>query len=354
MKNGRKIAILLFALLAAALSLYLLRKALAVILPLLICAGILSYFFMPIVRELEKRTHRTLAILLSFFIVFSVLLAFLRILIPLLFAQAMDIITLLPSYLEKAMDYLNIVKDHLKSLPLPGDMDVVIMNYGNKIAQMADGFLSGLAENISAVFSFLAFLLFLPVLTFYMLRDRRKIADACYYLVPQKWRPEVQKAMRNINRELRHFIVGQFTVALIHAVMSSAGSAVIGLKNALLLGFIMGMCNMIPYVGPIIGAVPILIAGLSMGVNTFIYALIMVLVVEQIDNLFISPRIIGNNIKTHPVIVMLCVLGGSAMFGLAGMLLALPAFIILRIICRSVYTAVIDYRTKVQTNYTKN
>jgi len=313
----------------------------AVMLPLGV-SGILAYFFIPIVNALEKRTNRTLSILITFAIVFFSALAVLRTIIPMLFYQILEVLNALPTYIERLSEYYAKIQAVLKSFSLPGDLEMVLTAQTDKLAQSADGFVSGFAQSIIQFFSSLSFLVFVPIITFYILKEREKLSEKCYFLVPVSIRTNVQKIMHIMNRELRKFLVGQLTVALIISTLTTIGATIVGLKYSLLLGIIMGVFNMIPFIGPLIGSVPILIAGLTISPEKFLMALLMITAVQQIDGMFITPRIIGNNIKAHPVAVMVCVLAGNALYGIVGMILSLPIFIMLRIIFKSIYAIIIE------------
>ncbi|MDD6681666.1 MAG: AI-2E family transporter [Clostridiales bacterium] len=169
-----------------------------------------------------------------------------------------------------------------------------------------------------------------PVLAYYFLRDRETF---CYQLslwIPARHRKRVLTALREMRREAGGYIRGQLLISLSVAVLTALGLLLAGIPAWLALGLLMGVCELIPYVGPLIGAVPIAIFALPMGMKHLLWGLGVAIFVQQIEGYFLSPRLMAGATGLHPVSVILLLSAGGLLWGLMGMVIALPAFVCFR------------------------
>ncbi|NLB77703.1 MAG: AI-2E family transporter, partial [Clostridiaceae bacterium] len=150
-------------------------------------------------------------------------------------------------------------------------------------------------------------------------------------LLPRRWRAGTIDLGKKISRILAGFIQGQLMTALIVGVLETMGLILVGMKYPLVLGMIGGLANIIPYFGPYIGAIPALAIALTISPLKAVWVAAVYIVVQQIDNSFISPKIIEGRLGLHPVATIFAVLVGGEFFGIIGMLLAVPVMAILRV-----------------------
>jgi len=137
------------------------------------------------------------------------------------------------------------------------------------------------------------------------------------------------------------FIQGQLLTALIIGIMETVALAIIGVKYSPILGFIGGISNIIPYFGPFIGAIPsVAVALIDSPVKAF-WTVVAFLVIQQIDNAFISPKIIEGRLGLHPITTILAVLAGGEFFGIIGMLVAVPVTAVLKVILKRLIEAIV-------------
>lgn len=168
------------------------------------------------------------------------------------------------------------------------------------------------------------------VITFYLLKDKEKAGNAFLSVFPYSWRDFLVETYIDIERVFKSFVSGQLIIALFVGVAETAGLWLLGAPYPILLGIVGGISNMIPYFGPFIGAVPAVIAMLFVSPMKTLLVVLLFVIVQQIDNNFISPKIIEGKLGIHPVITILAVFIGSEFFGIRGMLLAVPIYAILR------------------------
>jgi predicted PurR-regulated permease PerM len=140
-----------------------------------------------------------------------------------------------------------------------------------------------------------------------------------------------------IDTVFKFYIRSQLLDILIVGTLFAIGLSILGFEAAILLGFLVGIFNIIPYFGPVLGAVPLIIFALLKSPWLVLYVIILFLLINQIEAIFLAPRIISNNLKLHPVTVIYLIMLGGAIFGLAGMVFAVPLGAIIGILIKSIY-----------------
>jgi predicted PurR-regulated permease PerM len=174
-----------------------------------------------------------------------------------------------------------------------------------------------------------------PIIAFYLLVDLPHIRRVFRSLVPERARGDAMVLARRLSSAIGGYFRGQLAVAIVVGAMASIGMLLIDLPFWLIVGMIAGIFNMIPLVGPWIGAVPGIIIAFTTGggVGKAIAVAVVMAIVQQIDNHFISPMVMQRAVKLHPAVVMLALLAGGTLAGFFGLLLAVPATATLKIIC---------------------
>ena len=172
-----------------------------------------------------------------------------------------------------------------------------------------------------------------PIIAFYLLVDLPHIRRVAESMVPENRKAEVLVVSRRLNHAIGGYFRGQLFVAAIVGTMASIGLAIIGLPFWLVVGMVAGLFNMIPMVGPWIGAVPGVVIALTTGdLTDALWVVVVMLVVQQIDNHFISPVVMQRAVKLHPAVVMLTLLAGGTLGGFFGLLLAVPTVAVLKVV----------------------
>jgi predicted PurR-regulated permease PerM len=172
-----------------------------------------------------------------------------------------------------------------------------------------------------------------PIIAFYLLVDLPHIRVVLRALVPERARGDVMVVARRLGRAIGGYFRGQLAVAFVVGTMSSIGMLIIDLPFWLIVGMIAGLFNMIPLIGPWVGAVPGIIIALTTGggLSQAVWVAITMAIVQQIDNHFISPIVMQRTVKLHPAVVMLTLLAGGTLLGFFGLLLAVPAVAALKV-----------------------
>jgi len=192
---------------------------------------------------------------------------------------------------------------------------------------------TGLANFIVGVLN----IVLVPVLIFYLLRDFDTLHERFYNLLPPHWRPVVADWLGEVDHAVGGFVRGQFTIALILAVIYAIGLALVGVPLGVVCGIISGLANLVPYMSIVVGLIPAVLLFLLSDAPSFggVLSIILIYVGGQLlEGVYLSPRIMGRETGLHPVVVMVAILVGGTLFGLVGIILAVPATAVLQVVLR--------------------
>ena len=202
--------------------------------------------------------------------------------------------------------------------------------------------LPGMIAGIGTVIDGLSSAFLSPALAYYFLRDRETFCYRLSLLIPLKHRKRVLTALHEMRREAGGYIRGQLLVAGSVGILTALGLFLVGIPAWLVLGLLMGICEFIPYIGPLIGGVPIALFALPRGIPALLWGLGVAVLVQQIEGYFLSPRFMGEATGLHPVSVLLLLSAGGLLGGLPGMVAAVPLFVCLRGAVRVFYETRLD------------
>jgi predicted PurR-regulated permease PerM len=297
-------------------------------------ALILAYIFDPFVNRLQSlKIGRGLGAAIVMAVIFTLMIAMVLILIP-MFQQEFALLG------ERLPDFFTRLNQQVapwirKYLGVRVKMDLpaigqAITNYWKEAGDFSQLFAS-LKIGGMAIFDFFVNLILLPVLLFYLLRDWNVIVQKVDQLVPRPWHNKVSTIAREVDAILAEFLRGQVSVMILMSVFYVISLSLVGLNFALPVGIVTGLLIFIPYVGSTTGLIFATLAGLIQ-FETFTQLLPVwgvFLGGQLLVGYVVVPRLIGDRIGLHPVIVIFALLAFGALFGFLGVLLALPASAIL-------------------------
>lgn len=231
------------------------------------------------------------------------------------------------------VDLLDIYKEVSSTL-----QDIV-----SPLASRTVSFLIGLASG-------LGWAVFIAIVSFYLLKDADKLGHAFYELVPADYRDEAHRLMEEVDAIWNAFFRAQIVLCLVVGAMVGAALWIVGVKNALVLGIVAGILEIVPNIGPVISSIPaILIAyfqdSARLPLSNFWFALLVAglyVVIQQVENNFLVPRIIGRRLHLHPLVVIIGAIAGAKLAGILGIFLAAPTLATLRVLARYVHCKLLD------------
>jgi sporulation integral membrane protein YtvI len=318
---------------------WLLYQLSPVLMPFFI-AAMLAYLGDPLVDKLESwNLSRTLSVTVVFCVFFLIALLLMLILVPLLSAQLAKLIQVLPTYLAKIQASLQPWLQSLGGASGQLDTDAIrqaLSQYGSELSKVAGGLFTTMTRSGVVILQWLANLVLVPVLTFYLLRDWDVMVARFRELLPRRFATQVVDLSLECDEMLAGFLRGQLLVMFALAVIYCLGLSMIGLEFALLLGIIAGLVSFVPYLGLIVG---IVLAGLAAYLQfgewlPMLQVVIVFAVAQAIEGMLLTPRFVGERIGLHPVAVIFAVLAGGQLFGFIGVLLALPIAAIIAVLIR--------------------
>lgn len=326
-------------LVAAALTLaaiILLRGVIAALLAQVGAAALMMAIALPLCRLLEKRFKPSAAAALSLAALFAFAAAMLLLIIPPMLGQLRQLIALFPSLMTWCAQQLERLQDWLsrRGLSVLSVRDGLLEQFQKSALSMAGSVMQGM----SGAFSSMGTLFLSPLIAFYLLRDRRRIASALTLLAPVRHRARVVRAMREMRRETTGFLRGQMVICLVVAACTSLGLLIAGTPGWLILGILMGLMELVPYVGPWIAGIPAVLFALQGGPMAALWALAVILLVQQLEGSVLSPRLMSGAVRLHPLTILLAISAGGVLAGAWGMVLALPTVVSLRGIIRGLRT----------------
>lgn len=325
------------ALLVCIFAFYLLR---AMLLPFVVGFAV-AYLLDPAADRLEavglSRTFATAVITGAFFLLVVVLLL---VLYPLLEKQTVGFLARVPDYAERIRGLtLPLIEGRIPGFDTQ-DLEQM-RGFATVFAKQSVTWLVDAFANVwrggVALFNFLSLIFVTPVVAFYLVRDWDRIVENVDGLLPRGSADVIRTQMSLVDDALSGFIRGQGSVALILGIIFAVGWSVVGLEFGLLIGLGAGLLAFIPYVGSIIGfGTAFVVALVQFGFDPLPLGLItMVFLIGQtLDGLFLTPHLVGGRIGLHPAWVMFALMAGGALFGLVGILLAVPAAAVIAVLVR--------------------
>lgn len=308
-----------------ALAAFFMRRLLGEALTLILGAAAVAFLLEPLTRVYERRLARPRAALAAMGTVLGALAAAIWLLLPSLIQEATLLARQLPESLKQVQSALASASAWLEA-QLPGVRLPKPQLDSAMLSSLAGGTLN-VAGSV-ADFSCLVSLMF--VLGYFFLCDRDRLLIRMELLVPRAVRPTAVRMGNAVCRELRLYLRGQGLIALAVGALAAVGLALIGLRSALVLGVIVGVLNMIPYFGPVLGGIPAVLAALGGGWKKAALTVFVLWAVQQADGMVISPRILGGVTGLSPAAVLIAIFVGSHVCGILGMLLALPVLMTFR------------------------
>lgn len=313
------------------------------VLPAIILAAVQYYLMNPLVDMLERKykVPRTATIIVLFLFVVGILIWAAVTLIPMLQSQIQGIIDNWPEYwraTEKAVNnwlsdpQMENVRNSLQEYS--DQIQNTILKSANSAVSETVTHLSTAVNVITVVFMTV---LTAPIVLFYMLKDGRQLKGKLAYFFPIKYRAQISDILSDINGSIASYVRGQLIVAFWVGVMFAIGYSVVGLNYGLTLGIIAAILNLIPYFGTFVAVIPAFIIALFDSTGMLIKVIIVFAIEQTVESKVVSPLVLGNKMNMHPITTILLLVGASAVWGLWGVIFAIPIYAIFKIAFQRIF-----------------
>jgi predicted PurR-regulated permease PerM len=306
-----------------------LKVAAIIILPFAI-GGFITYLLHPIVEKLhQKGLHRGLAIFLIYILFFGGIGLGIYKGVPAIIDQIKDLSDSAPILAEQYRDWNAKLQSHTREWPdgLQSRIDDGIDAFETKL----DSLLTIIVNILISFLNSALIMMIIPFIAFYMLKDFPLIKRALWYITPKQWRKKGTLFLKDVDESLGSYIRGQLLVCIIIGSVSAVLFWMFHLKYPLILGVIVGITNVIPYFGPIIGAVPAVIIAATSSVNLVLVTIVIVFGLQFLEGNILSPMIVGKSLHMHPLIIMIALTAGGEVGGILGLIVAVPVLVVIKV-----------------------
>ncbi|WP_068984214.1 MULTISPECIES: AI-2E family transporter [Lysinibacillus] len=308
-----------------------------------VLAGIAYYLLRPLLGLLERwRIPRIWGILLLYIAVIGILTLLILLVYPFLRDQFTNLAKEFPEYFmaltQNAVDYLNNsrITEYLDKM----NFNEVVKNFTTDMVKtvkdtatnLAQGVASGITGFVSTLTGIVLSLVTVPFILFYLLKDGEKLPNFILKACPPRMRKEVHEIFHDMDKQISSYIQGQILVSMCIGSMVTIGFLIIGMKYALLLGFLAMITSVVPYLGPVIAITPAVIIALVTSPFMLFKLAIVWTVVQLIEGKFISPQIMGKSLSIHPITIIFVLLTAGSLFGVPGVILGIPGYAILKVL----------------------
>ncbi len=324
----------LFIALLVGLIFYFLYLVRGLLLPFVL-AIVLVYLLNPLVERMEKRgSPRVAAILMLYLGVIIVVTSLLMYGVPRMVNQLEKLVETIPTYTDQVEQLVNQIQQRFANSAMPPGVQQIVDERITWVELKVMEMVRKAIDLLLGILSNLFYLALAPVLAFYIMKDLKELKQWAISQFPRKCYADVLRLAGEIDQVFSNFVRGHLTVVLIVGVLTSLAFALIGLEFGVMLGIIAGLAELIPYFGPLIGAVPAVALALLQSQWLAVKVIIVVAIIQQLEGNVLSPKILGDSIGLHPLAIIVTLLAGGHLFGIAGMLLAVPLAAIARILVK--------------------
>lgn len=304
-----------------------------------IIAGFFYYILRPLIHYMDKLHFRRMISVLLIYLFAAVAMAVFMIWIwPSLQEQAVSFAENAPDMIQNARVALEELRGHpFWAGVIPEQSDLL-----NRVSEFLDHFINLAINSISnwmtTITNIVLVVSTVPIVLYYMLKEGEKFRAGLRHLVPHHYRNDVQIMLHDIDKALGGFIMGRFIVTFLMSILIYVGFLIIDQPYPMLMTLISAIFNFIPYFGPIISTIPIVIVAFIDSPMTALWSLIIIIVAQQIESNVFSPVVYGKSMDLHPLSAVLVSIAGVKVGGFWGLLLAIPVYMVVKVMLRRAYS----------------
>ena len=343
----RKFVLFLIVILLIGLNIFVLEKISYIFHPFIvvletvflpfILTGVAYYLLNPIVDYLElRRVKRVYSIVGLYLVILTVLTLIVMKVVPLLSQQISSLIVQFPTYSQNAqLKFEELIGNEffnqLQSV-LGIDTTKVVDDFSERASTILSNAWSGIGSLVGKITETVLAIITVPFILFYLLKDRKKLAPFVLGFVPLRLRNRSFGVMLEMNHQVSSYIRGQIIVSACIGVLLYIGYLIIGLDYSLVLAVIAACTSIVPYLGPAIAITPALIVAMMTSPIMLVKMIVIWTIVQLIEGKFISPQIMGKTMHVHPITIIFVIIAAGNLFGMIGIILAVPGYAILKVI----------------------
>ncbi|MFY9213159.1 MAG: AI-2E family transporter [Tissierellaceae bacterium] len=298
---------------------------------------IIAYALNPIINSFErrniKRFYGVIIVYLSIVAMFFILSV---LVIPSSGKEIRRFVSNLPIYFEQISDIMDgFYTKYYSTLgglpPMFQGIENIVMENLVKLEGIISDSMTKFVGGVLSMASKLVNIVLTPILVLYFLVDKAYFKELLIKLIPNKYREDTLQLASIIDTSLKQFIKGRLIMSLYAGVMTTILLLVLGIEFPFVIGFITGVADIVPYIGPFLGYVPAVFFASFSGIMKVIWVSIFWVLIQWTENNIVAPKIIGENMGMHPMVILLSIIIGGGVFGVFGMILSVPIVAITKI-----------------------
>lgn len=309
-------------------ALWLSARLSAVLIPFVFAALVVFLLRRPVSALARRGMSRGAAVGLCYLLMITIVTFAGLVVMPPLGRQIGEFLSEFPRYFAAARDlWFNLQREYT-TLEIPPWLDEALYDSRDNLARQAGQWSKALASGVvlagGQVFSVVLNLFLSLALAFFALRDLPTLKREMLQLGGMKRREQMLEVLGRVTLVVEGWLRGQSLIALIVGVLTWLGLLVLGVPYALVIGLIAGVTNLIPYLGPVVGGLIAAISAAFVSPTLVVWTLLYIVVLQQLESVFLQPKVMSEQVNLHPVLVVFSLLVGASVGGLLGMLLAVP------------------------------
>lgn len=320
--SNEEAVLLLFLLLSTLIIVLTMGKMLAPALT----AFVIAYVMQGMIVRLKKyKVPEFPAVMLTFLLFVGALLAVLLVIFPLVVRQLTNLVNEVPGMVTRAQGLLLSLQQEYPQWISQTQIESAMQVIGGELASLGQQIVSYSLSSIPVVIGILIYLVLVPILVFFCLKDRKQLIDWFVGYLPKK-RPLISQVMVEVNQQVTNYIRGKAIEILIIGGVSYITFAILGLNYAALLGLLMGLSVIIPFVGVVVVTIPLaMIAYFQWGFSSeFYYLMIAHGIIQALDGNVLVPWLFSEAVNLHPIAIILSILVFGGLWGVWGVFFAIP------------------------------
>ena len=300
------------------------------------CGAVIYYLVKPIYDYLlNKKVPKGIAILLVMVGVIVIFIMIITSLVPIIQKQLLDLVSQLPYYYQ-------IISEQVEKFMQTGFFETIQEQFNKintdfiqSITERLNGILnftfSGIGSVVGIIGDIVITIMTMPVILYYLLKDGNKVIPFVTRMFPTRSQHKISVMLNEMNQQVSSYIRGQITVAICVGFTYIIGYTLIGLPYGVTIGMIAGLLTIIPYLGSIIGLTPALIIGFVTNPTLALHVFLVFVIEQLIESRVLQPLILVSSLKMHPVTILIILLAAGKMFGLVGLLIAVPVYAVVKV-----------------------
>ncbi|AHM68342.1 AI-2E family transporter [Paenibacillus polymyxa] len=313
-----------------------------IILPVIL-SGVLYYLLNPLVDVLERnKVKRVYSIVVLFLLIIGIIAIVVTSVVPVIRDQIQGLIQNVPAYTEQVKQQFerligsNFVNQFQNTIQI--DPSELASKASEKLSGFINNAWTGVGSFLGVITETVLAIATVPFILFYLLKDGHKLPQWILKMLPPMFRKETDRIMTEMNHQVSSYIRGQIIVSFCIGVLLYIGYLIIGLDYSLTLAVIASFTSVVPYLGPVIAITPALIVAIVTSPIMLLKMVIVWTVVQLIEGKFISPQIMGKSLRVHPITIIFVILTAGNLFGVVGIVLAVPGYAVLKVIVTHLFS----------------